>query len=58
MIKQLAAVIFCWSLSIVAFAAGYNGFELQRISLSMDETTVRDWILPNRGFIRGDALTV
>ncbi|UCD69686.1 MAG: patatin-like phospholipase family protein [Betaproteobacteria bacterium] len=44
--------------SVVAalFAAGYNGFELQRISLSMDETTVRDWILPNRGFIRGDAL--
>ncbi|NIO42803.1 MAG: patatin-like phospholipase family protein [Burkholderiales bacterium] len=38
------------------FAAGYSGFELQRISLSMDETTVRDWILPNRGFIRGDAL--
>ncbi len=44
--------------SVVAalFAAGYDGFELQRISLSMDETTVRDWILPNRGFIRGDAL--
>lgn len=44
--------------SVVAalFAAGYNGFELQRISLSMDEDTVRDWILPNRGFIRGDAL--
>ncbi len=44
--------------SVVAalFAAGYNGFDLQRISLSMDETTVRDWILPNRGFIRGDAL--
>jgi len=44
--------------SVVAalFAAGYSGFDLQRISLSMDETTVRDWILPNRGFIRGDAL--
>jgi len=44
--------------SVVAalFAAGYNGFDLQRISLSMDEDTVRDWILPNRGFIRGDAL--
>lgn len=44
--------------SVVAslFAAGYNGFELQRISLSMDEETVRDWVLPNRGFIRGDAL--
>ena len=44
--------------SVVAalYAGGYNGFELQRISLSMDEDTVRDWVLPNRGFIRGDAL--
>jgi NTE family protein len=44
--------------SVVAalYAAGYNGFELQRISLSMNEDAVRDWILPNRGFIRGDAL--
>jgi NTE family protein len=38
------------------YAAGYNGFDLQRIALSMDETTVRDWVLPNRGFIRGNAL--
>ncbi len=38
------------------YAGGYNGFELQRISLSMDEDTVSDWVLPNRGFIRGDAL--
>ena len=38
------------------YAGGYDGFELQRISLSMDEDTVRDWVLPNRGFIRGDAL--
>jgi NTE family protein len=44
--------------SVVAalYAGGYDGFELQRISLSMDEDTVRDWVLPNRGFIRGDAL--
>lgn len=44
--------------SVVAalYASGYNGFELQRISLSMDEDTVRDWVLPIRGFIRGDAL--
>ncbi len=44
--------------SVVAalYAGGYNGFELQRISLSMDEDTVRDWVLPNRGFIRGVAL--
>jgi NTE family protein len=38
------------------YAAGYNGFDLQRIALSMDETTVRDWVLPNRGFMRGNAL--
>jgi len=44
--------------SVVAalYASGYDGFELQRISLSMDEDTVRDWVLPNRGFIRGEAL--
>jgi NTE family protein len=38
------------------YAAGYNGFDLQRIALSMDEATVRDWVLPNRGFMRGSAL--
>ena len=44
--------------SVVAalYAGGYDGFELQRISLTMDEDTVRDWVLPNRGFIRGLAL--
>ncbi len=44
--------------SVVAalYAGGYDGFDLQRISLSMDEDTVRDWVLPNRGFIRGEAL--
>lgn len=44
--------------SVVAslYAAGYNGFDLQRIALSMDEDTVSDWVLPNRGFIRGNAL--
>ena len=38
------------------YAGGYNGFDLQRIALSMDENTVRDWVLPNRGFIKGEAL--
>lgn len=38
------------------YAAGYNSFDLQRIALTMDETTVRDWVLPNRGFIRGESL--
>lgn len=38
------------------YAAGNNGFELQRIALSMDESTVSDWVLPNRGFIKGESL--
>lgn len=44
--------------SVVAalYAGGVNGFELQRIALSMDEGTVSDWVLPNRGFIKGESL--
>lgn len=44
--------------SVVAaiYAGGYNGFDLQRVALSMDEGTVSDWVLPNRGFIRGESL--
>jgi NTE family protein len=44
--------------SVVAaiYAGGYNGFDLQRVALSMDESTVSDWVLPNRGFIKGESL--
>ena len=38
------------------YAGGYSGFDLQRIALSMDEGTVSDWVLPNRGFIKGESL--
>jgi NTE family protein len=38
------------------YAAGYNGFELQQLSMQMDEGQVSDWSLPNRGVIKGDAL--
>jgi NTE family protein len=38
------------------YAGGYNGFDLQRVALSMDEGTVSDWVLPNRGFIKGESL--
>lgn len=38
------------------YAAGYNGFELQKLSMQMDEGQVSDWSLPNRGVIKGDAL--
>lgn len=38
------------------YAAGYDGFELQRLALDLDEKAVSDWILPNRGFLRGESL--
>lgn len=38
------------------YAAGYNGFDLQKIALQMDEASVGDLALPNRGFIKGEAL--
>lgn len=40
----------------VLYAAGYSGFELQKIAFKLDEDTVGDWALPNRGFIKGEAL--
>jgi len=38
------------------YAAGYNGFELQQLSMQMEESQVSDWSMPNRGVIKGEAL--
>ncbi|MDD5249691.1 MAG: patatin-like phospholipase family protein [Rhodocyclaceae bacterium] len=38
------------------YAAGYSGFELQKIALQMDEAQVGDWSLPDRGVFKGEAL--
>ena len=38
------------------YAAGYNGFEIQQMSMEMDESQVSDWSMPNRGVIKGEAL--
>jgi len=40
----------------VLYAAGYSGFDLQKIALKLDEDTVGDWAIPNKGFIKGEAL--
>jgi NTE family protein len=44
--------------SVVAalYAGGANGFELQKLALSMEDGSMSDWVLPDRGFIRGEAL--
>ena len=38
------------------YASGYGGFDLQRVALQLDETVIADWSLPDRGFIKGEAL--
>jgi NTE family protein len=44
--------------SVVAalYAAGFSGFDLQRKALDLAEDAVSDWALPNRGFLKGEAL--
>jgi NTE family protein len=38
------------------YAAGKNGFELQKLALQMEESQVSDWSLPDRGVLKGEAL--
>lgn len=42
------------------YAYGYNGFQLQKIALEMDEATISDWAMPffskSSGVLKGEAL--
>jgi NTE family protein len=38
------------------YASGYGGFDLQRTALQLDDSVIADWSLPDRGFIKGEAL--
>jgi NTE family protein len=42
------------------YAYGYNGFQLQKIALEMDEATISDWAMPwfsnSPGMLKGEAL--
>lgn len=38
------------------YAAGNNGFELQKLAHRLDESKISDWSLPDRGFLKGEAL--
>jgi len=40
----------------VLYAGGFDGFELQRLSLDLTESMFSDWSLPDRGFLKGEAL--
>ena len=38
------------------YAAGFSGFELQKMAMELDERQVSDWSLPDRGVFKGEAL--
>jgi len=38
------------------YAAGYNGFDLQKMAFELDRATVADWSMFGKGLIRGEAL--
>ncbi|OGU35755.1 MAG: esterase, partial [Hydrogenophilales bacterium RIFOXYA1_FULL_63_33] len=38
------------------YASGMNGFELQKQALDIQENMVTDWVMPNRGVLKGEAL--
>lgn len=38
------------------YAYGYNGFEIQKLAIQMEEQSVIDWSWPDRGIFKGDAL--
>ncbi|MEQ1667331.1 MAG: patatin-like phospholipase family protein [Sulfuriferula sp.] len=38
------------------YAYGYNGFELQKVAIQMEEQSVIDWAWPSRGVFKGEAL--
>ena len=38
------------------YAAGFDGFELQKRAFGVDDAAFSDWSLPDRGIIKGEAL--
>lgn len=38
------------------YAAGHNGFELQKLAHRLDESRISDWSLPARGVLKGESL--
>ena len=38
------------------YSAGYSGFDLQKMAFELDQSSVGDITLPDRGFVKGEAL--
>lgn len=38
------------------YAAGFSGFQLQEMALTLDQSSITDWVLPNAGVLKGERL--
>jgi NTE family protein len=38
------------------YAAGLNGFELQELAIPFEDASVKDFVLPDRGLVKGESL--
>ncbi|MEK8087799.1 patatin-like phospholipase family protein [Aquabacterium sp. A3] len=44
------------SLVATLYAAGHHPVELGRMAMTLDESTITDWVFPGRGVMKGEAL--
>ncbi len=40
----------------VLYAGGFSGYDLQKVALQLEQDSVSDFALPNRGFVKGELL--
>ncbi|MBS4097739.1 MAG: patatin-like phospholipase family protein [Sulfuricella sp.] len=40
----------------VLYAGGYSGYDLQKVALQLEQDSVSDYALPDRGFVKGELL--
>lgn len=38
------------------YAGGYSGYEIQKLAIQLDESSLSDWSMPDRGFFKGQGL--
>ncbi|MDD5241483.1 MAG: patatin-like phospholipase family protein [Sulfuricella sp.] len=38
------------------YAGGYSGFELQKVAFQLEQETIGDLVMPDRGFVKGEML--
>ena len=38
------------------YAGGFSGYEIQKLAIQLDESSLSDWSMPDRGFFKGQGL--